>query len=164
MPSKRRIAAGAVWAGFIGMVGAGLASAAAAAVLKRRLPDRARPEDDELDLVAIFDGRRLRSSSTAFRGGRILCWYAGTDVDLRGATLDPAGAELLVWIVFGGTRVRVPEHWRVRMHGVAIFGGAGSMAQAPDDADPGPVLNVRCRTVFGGFGIMPEPDDEVLAV
>jgi len=141
-----------------------IVSSIAAAVAKTRLVDRAEPDDDEIDLVSIFEGRRFRSSSTSFRGGRVVNWQSGTDIDLRGVRLDPAGAQLEVWDIFGGLRIRVPEDWRVRMHGIAIFGGAGSAARAPDEAGDQPVVDVRYRAVFGGFGIVPEPDDEVLAV
>ncbi len=150
---------------FLGLsLGAGLASAAAAAVMKPRLPDRAEPEDDELDLVTIYGSRQLRSTASAFRGGRVICWYAGAELDLRGAHLDPAGAELAVWTIYGGMRIQVPEDWRVDSHGVAVFGGAGSGAARPEPGFDGPVLSIRHCTIFGGIGVVAEPDDELLAV
>ena len=144
-------------------VGTALASAAAAAIAKPRLADRSQPDDDELDLVAIYGSRELRSTSRAFRGGRLLCWYASTDLDLRGARLDPAGGDLLVWTVFGSTRILVPEDWPVDPRGVAVFGGAHS-ATSPEPGREGPVLSVRHRTVFGGLAVVAGPDDELLAV
>jgi len=150
---------------FIGaLCGAALASGVAAAVMKPRLPDRSKAEDDELDLVAIYDSRELRSTASSFRGGRLICWYAGADLDLRGAQLDPFGAGLLVWTVFGGTRIRVPEDWRVDSKGIALFGGAYGTASRPEPPFDGPVLHIRHRTIFGGFGVLAEPDDELLAV
>jgi hypothetical protein len=61
-------------------------------------------------------------------------------------------------------QLRVPQDWAVRMHGVAIFGGAGSMARQPEEGDSGPVLTIEYRTIFGGFGVTAEPDDELLLV
>lgn len=160
MASIRGLAvrAGAAVVGIV--LGAGIASAASAAVLKARLPDRAEPEDDELDFVVIYDGRTLRSTAAAFRGGRAVCWYAGADLDLRGARLDPAGARLEAWTVFGGLSVKVPEDWRVRLRGVAVMGAGESSAPEPEAGYTGPVLEVRHRTVFGGFGIQAEPPDK----
>ncbi len=141
-----------------------MVSAIVALAKRGRFPDDTEPDDDELDLTTILRGRKFRSEAKAFRGGRLISWQGGADIDLRGATLDPSGAHLDVWTVFGGMQLRVPEDWRVRMRGVAIFGGAGSMAPQPEDGDPGPVLTIRYRTLFGGFGVTAEPDDEVLTV
>lgn len=148
----------------VAVTAASLVSTALALAKRDQFPDDAEPEDDELDLATILRSRQFRSEAKAFRGGRIICWQGGADIDLRGATLDPAGAHLEVWTVFGGMQVRVPEDWRVRMHGIAFFGGPGSMAPQPEEGDTGPVLTVTYRTIFGGFGVTAEPEDEVLAV
>jgi len=145
-------------------LGFSLASALAALVMRPRLSGEANPADDEVELSAVYGSLVFRSESTAFRGGRVICWYSGMDVDLRGTTLDPAGADLLVWTLYGGTRIRVPEAWGVDSHGIAVFGGAGSTATPPDSGSDDPVLRVRHRTLFGGFGVVAASDDEVLAV
>jgi hypothetical protein len=144
--------------------GAGMASAAAAAVMKPRRPDRTTPEDAVVDLVAIYGSRDLRSISTAFGGGRLICWYAGTDLDLRGARLNVAGGELVVWTVFGATGIQVPEDWRVVSRGITVFGAVVSPAAPPDAGFNGPVLVIRHRTIFGALSVVAEPEDEVLDV
>jgi predicted membrane protein len=148
----------------VAVTAASLVSTVAALAMRDRFPDDAEPEDDEIDVATILRGRQFRSEATAFRGGRVIAWQGGADIDLRAAKLDPAGAHLEVVTAFGGMRVRVPEDWRVRMEGVAIFGGAGSTAPAPADGDPAPVLTIHYRTIFGGFGVAAEPDDERLVV
>ena len=149
---------------FAVVLGFSLTSALAALMMRPRLSGEADPADDEVELNAVYGSLVFRSEATAFRGGRVVCWYSGMDVDLRGAALDPAGAELIVWTLYGGTRIRVPEGWRVDSHGIAVFGGAGSTATPPESGLDAPVLRVRHRTLFGGFGVVAEPDDEVLAV
>jgi hypothetical protein len=146
------------------VLGLSLASALAALVMRPRLSGVADPGDDELDLGTVYGSLEFRSEATAFRGGRVICWYSGMDLDLRGAALDPVGADLVVWTLYGGTRIRVPEAWRVDSHGIAVFGGAGSTATPPDGGSDGPALHVRHRTLFGGFGVIAEADDELLAV
>jgi hypothetical protein len=138
-----------------------LASLAAAAYMKPRLQDEASPQDDELELAVVYDGRDFTSEATAFRGGRIVCWYAGLDVDLRGAQLDPTGADLDVFTLFGGTRIRVPDDWRVEMRGMSVFGGA----TGPDfetHEPTAPVLRLRHRTVFSGLDVESSRGDELV--
>ncbi len=143
---------------------ASIASVVVAAIMKPRLPDRSQPEDDELEMVSILGSRDLRSTSTAFRGGRLICWQGSAGLDLRGARLDPAGGRLLVWTVFGATGIRVPEDWRVDSSGIAVLGAAGSSAMRPEAASDGPVLSIEHLTVFGALGVAAEPDAETLEV
>jgi hypothetical protein len=140
---------------FVASLVAGIASAVAAAVARRSLEVQAEPEDDLIMLGAIYDGREFISTANAFRGGRILCWYAGVTADLRGARLDPAGGRLEVYTIFGGTQVIVPPGWQVRLRGTSVFGGADN-ATTPDGGD-GPVLDVHHWTIFGGLGIGEKP-------
>lgn len=143
------------------VIGLSIASALAALAMRPRLAGDADPADDEVELAAVYGSLAFHSEATAFRGGRVICWYSGADVDLRDATLDPGGADLTVWTLYGGTRIRVPEGWLVDSHGVALFGGAASSARPPDGTDA-PLLRVRHRTLFGGFwvgaGLNPVPE------
>jgi hypothetical protein len=50
------------------------------------------------------------------------------------------------------------------LHGIAIFGGATRMTPGADELGDGPLLRVRHRTVFGGLGVIAEPDDTVHAL
>jgi hypothetical protein len=145
----------------LAVVGASIASVAAAAYMRPRLADDASPDDDELQLAAVLTGRDFRSTASAFRGGRVICWNSGLDVDLRGARLDPAGGDLEVWTAFGGASIRVPEDWRVAVRGMSVLGGATAAAAPFDDLEPGPVLQIRHRTLLGGFSVKAEPDDAV---
>ena len=146
------------------ILGSALASAVAAALMRPRLQDSTQPEDDEIDVASVYGSRVFRSSARAFAGGRVISWYSGVDVDLRAATLGAAGGDLLVWTIFGGTRVRVPESWIVESHGIAVFGGATNTAARAGASPDEPRLTMRHRTLFGGFGVMAEPDDEVMRV
>ncbi|HSL97927.1 MAG TPA: hypothetical protein VK831_05090 [Candidatus Deferrimicrobiaceae bacterium] len=137
----------------------GIASAIGAAILKGRLESRGEEADDEVDLVAIYEGRDFTSTATAFRGGSVLAWYGGGTLDLRGATLDPAGAAIDLRAIFGGIRLVVPETWRVERAMVGIFGGTGD-ARDPDRVAPdGPTLHLTGFAVFGGAGIVSEAPD-----
>ena len=60
------------------------------------MTSKGEPADDELDLVAIYEPRNFASTAPALRRASYTAWYGGGTLDLRGATLDPAGALLTV--------------------------------------------------------------------
>jgi hypothetical protein len=138
---------------------AGIASAIGAFYAKSRLASRGEPWEDELDLVAIYEGLDLASTAPALRRASYTAWYGGGTLDLRGATLDPAGATLTVRAIFGGFRLVVPATWRVQLHTVGVFGGIGD-ARTKELIDAGgPVLRIDGFAVFGGVGIVSEAPD-----
>ena len=139
---------------FLLFTGAVLGVLGAAGLLRGwfgRRAGAADPSSDEIEIVAIFDGAELTSQASAFRGGRVLAWFGGIDVDLRGATIVD-GAELDVRALFGGIAVHVPAGVRVDGHGRAILGGVDLSSGGPDD--PGtPTIIVRAAAAFGGISV-----------
>ena len=136
----------------LAFIGVMATSAAVALQRKRDAPPPPDPTADEIELSAIFDELDYRSEATAFRGGRVECWFGGGTLDLRGATLHPDGAVLEMLAVFGGGSVLVPADWVVETHVVGI-GGAGD-ARGADVPQAGPHLTVQGTAVFGGWGIL----------
>ena len=136
-------------AGFVvSMVG----SAVAALSLKRRFIPNASPTADEIRLAAIFEPFSFESQATSFRGGDLELWYGGGIIDLRRATLDPAGATLHVRAVFGGAQVLVPESWQVTTRVMGI-GGAGDGRPRTDRSADAPRLTIEGTSFFGGLGV-----------
>jgi hypothetical protein len=133
---------------------AGIASSIAALRLKQSAPPRPDAAADEIDLVVVMDGTSFASTAPTFRGGRVISWYAGTDVDLREAKLDPTGAHLEIRTVFAGTRVVVAPGVPVRTSGPAIFGGVMKPAGAAEPTSDTPGLEIGGCTVFGGLQIV----------
>jgi hypothetical protein len=138
-----------LWGGLmVSMAGA----AVAALSMKRRVIPSASPDADEVTLVAIFEPIAFESRATSFRGGRAELWYGGGIIDLRHATLDPAGATLQVRTVFGGCQVLVPASWQVttRMVGIGGAGDGRPRIERPADA---PQLAIEGIAFFGGVGV-----------
>jgi len=121
------------------------------------------PDADEVDLVATFAPLEHRSTATAFRGGRVTTWFGGGVVDLRGATLDPAGATLHANALFGGGNLVVPDDWRVETHLVGV-GGAGDSRPDGNPAPGAPTLRLEGVALFGGWGITSAPAGDELAL
>jgi len=132
-------------------------AAVVAAVAKRHMFSSGTETDDEFDLVTIFDGVDFASTAPSFRRGSVLTWYGGGQIDLRGATLDPAGAELNVRTLFGGVLVVVPETWRVEQRLVAFLGGVSDSRAKIEAQETGPVLRLDGWAVFGGIEVTSEP-------
>ncbi|HST18093.1 MAG TPA: hypothetical protein VLK36_10520 [Gaiellaceae bacterium] len=125
--------------------------AAAGAFVKRAIPSRGDEDSDELALVAVLDGIDMKSRAKAFRGGSMLAWLGGINVDLREAELAP-GARLTVNTLFGGVALRTPPGWRIESNAKVIAGGVDVRTPAQDDPDA-PVLILDGVAVFGGIAV-----------
>jgi predicted membrane protein len=139
-----------------GMVASMVVAAIAAVSAKRHLVPVDDPEADEVQLVAIFDQLAFRSDARSFRGGTVDCWFGGGAVDLRDATLDPAGATLRMRTIFGGGQIVVPESWRVVNDIVVVAGGVADTRPPVDRSADAPELRLEGVAAFGGFVITSE--------
>jgi hypothetical protein len=128
---------------------------AAASFVKRAVPSHGDEESDEVALVAIRDGFELTSHAKAFRGGSLLAWFGGIEVDLREAELAP-GARLSVHTLFGGVELRVPPEWRIESNAKVLNGGVAIPTVAPEDPSA-PLLTLDGLAVFGGIAVGQKP-------
>jgi hypothetical protein len=146
------------WAG---LMVAMAATALAALNVRRRIVPKDEPDADEVQLVATFEPILFESTAGSFRGGKVDLWFGGGIIDLRDATLDPAGARLDVRAMFGGCQLLVPESWNVTTRVLGI-GGAGDGRPKVDRPLDAPHLTVEGTALFGGVGIASEiPDDSI---
>ena len=140
------------------------AGAAVYAKLMGRESTTPEPDADEIDLVATFGPLEYHSTAGAFRGGTVTTWFGGGTLDLRNATLDPAGATIRASTVFGGGNLIVPDDWRVETALVGI-GGAGDGRPSGNPPAGAPTLRLEGVARFGGWGVTSEPPgEELLAV
>lgn len=138
-----------------GLVVAAIVSAIAAHRAKRGFVPLDQPEADEIRLCAIFGPISFRSAARSFRGGSIDCRFGGGVIDLRAATLAPAGAHLEVTAMFGGGQIVVPESWRVTTRVIGL-GGVGDARPRVERAPDAPHLTIEGFALFGGFGVSSE--------
>ena len=109
------------------------------------------PESEAFSLATYVNGKQYASRTRKLRSGTAITMFGGTDIDLTGAELDPAGATLQLKTRFGGVKVLVPDTWRVDMTGDAKNGEndlqVADPTTLPEDA---PRLSVMADTQFGG--------------
>lgn len=139
-----------------------IAALGAAVAAKFMLESNAKPETEEIDLVAIFDGKELRSTANPFYGGKVLSMFGGVMIDLRKATPAPTGIDLDLMIVMGGLSVIVPEGWRVRNNARIIAGGLDDRTKTTADEDV-PNVNLRGVVAMGGVQIVTKSPLEAVA-
>ena len=103
-------------------VGVWVGMMAAAAFVKRAVPSRGDEDSDDLSLVAVMEGVELKSRSQGFKGGSMLAWFGGIELDLSEAELAP-DARLSVRTLFGGIAIDTPPDWRIESSVKTVAGG-----------------------------------------
>lgn len=144
----------------LGLVALNAALVAVALFLKSRMRPWGDEESDAVELVTILDGLEFRGGAKQFTGGTVFTLLGGTEIDLRGVTLDPGGAFLQVKTYFGGTDIVIPEHWRVTFDSRTCMGGADGPGPSPDLPADAPLLTIEALTVFGGLDVRRKPAAE----
>lgn len=107
---------------------------------------------DEINEVSILSGGDRSVISDHFKGGRIIAFFGGTNLNLKGCTLAPGKNYLDVIAIFGGMKLIVPEDWNVRIQTIAIFGGFSDKRYYSENDNIGTenVLIIKGIVLFGG--------------
>ncbi|MGH8946947.1 MAG: hypothetical protein ACRDVL_12465 [Acidimicrobiia bacterium] len=127
-----------------------LLAVGAAIAAKLLLESHAEPETEDIDLVAIFEGRHLISTADPFFGGKVLVAFGGALIDLREATPSPTGILVDLAVFMGGVSVVVPEGWRVKWEG-SIYAGGFSDETRTTAAPDVPVVILKGFVIMGGL-------------
>ena len=107
---------------------------------------------DSLNSFNVFSGSEIASHSSAFHGGRVGAVFGGAEIDLRDAVPAP-DATLDVFTAFGGVEIRVPDGWRVDIHGMPVFGGFENATVKDRVGDDAPNLRIDATVLFGGLEV-----------
>jgi predicted membrane protein len=106
--------------------------------------------EDFIDTTSIFGGVHKKVVSKNFRGGDIVTFLGGSEIDLSQADIVGT-ARLDVTQVMGGTKIIVPAHWEVRSEVTALFAGFEDKRQQPAMINPDKVLIIDGTSIFGGI-------------
>ncbi|QCR23816.1 LiaI-LiaF-like domain-containing protein [Pontibacter sp. SGAir0037] len=110
-------------------------------------------KEDYIDGTAVFGGIKKHIITKDFRGGEIVTFCGGTEYNLSQADFE-GEVVLDVTQVFGGTKLIVPAHWKIRSEIVAVFGGVEEKRPSgPADQTENKVLVLKGVLLFGGIDI-----------
>ena len=130
---------------------AGLAALGQVLARRRTFGDET---SDEFGIAAYLGGAQRTCRAGSLRRGSVSVVLGGVDLDLREATLDPAGADLDLSASWGGVNVTVPRGWRVQVEDRATLGGVDAHVTPPEELpDEAPLLRVVASARFGGVSI-----------
>jgi predicted membrane protein len=108
---------------------------------------------DFIDVTSVFGGVKKNVLSKSFKGGDIVSFMGGSEINLTQAdftgrvTIDATN-------IFGGTKLIVPPTWDVQSDITAIFGGVDDKRQISGvNMDPSKVLVLDGVCMFGGIEI-----------
>lgn len=110
-------------------------------------------DDDFLSRRVAFSGLEFKIESQAWRGGELVVTAGGVEMDLRQASLDPAGAVLDVRVLMGGIDLRVPDTWQIKNQVTPLLGGADDMTRSTQGSTDAPTLRVVGSVTLGGISI-----------
>ncbi len=119
------------------------------ALRRRSVP---KDSDKYLSIVSVLSGADRKNSSNDFRGGDLTAVMGGGDIDLRGATIAGAEAEIQVFAMWGGYEIKVPEDWRVVSQVVPLLGGIDNSTTSPA-AEDAPILRFKGWAIMGGLEV-----------
>ncbi|HEY5368666.1 MAG TPA: LiaF domain-containing protein [Hanamia sp.] len=104
-----------------------------------------------LDVVAVFGGVKKNVLSKDFKGGEIVSFMGGAEINFMQADIQHP-IEIEVNNVFGGTKLIIPADWDLKNEVSAVFGGVEdkrNFSNSTPDANKRIVIKGTC--VFGGI-------------
>ncbi len=134
---------------------------AAALAAKFLLESNAEPQTEEIDLVAIFEGKELVSEADPFYGGKVSAMFGGVLLDLRKTQPAPTGIRLDLAVLMGGVSLVVPDGWRVKFEGDVFMGGWSDETGTTAEEDV-PTVTITGLVAFGGLQAITKSPVEVV--
>jgi len=104
-----------------------------------------------LNVFAVWGGGEYRIRAKNFRGGDLVAFMGGFDVDLRDADIEGSQAVINVNCLMGGGVIRVPETWAVSMRVSAFMGGHSLKAR--EGPQPNKTLIIKGIAIMGGVEV-----------
>ncbi|MFC2103889.1 LiaI-LiaF-like domain-containing protein [Bacteroidota bacterium] len=107
---------------------------------------------DYIDDIAILGGGDRVITSENFKGGKITSIFGGSKIDLRKATLAPGQNIIDMFCMFGGSTLKVPASWNIKIDVVSLFGGFSDKRHIKTETtmDVGKELIIKGFVMFGG--------------
>lgn len=109
--------------------------------------------EDFIDSTSVFGAVKKIILSKNFKGGDIVCFFGGAELDMTQADIN--GTVVIdITAILGGAKLIVPAHWEVKSEAHAIFGGIDDKRTVHANlVDPNKVLLIRGTAFMGGIEI-----------
>ncbi len=118
----------------------------------REVPEVAATEDSpHLNILAVLGGGEYRIRSKNFRGGDLMAFMGGFDIDFKEAEIEGDTAVITINALMGGGVLRIPETWAVSMQVTAFMGGHSLKAR--EGSQTTKTLVVKGFAIMGGVEI-----------
>ena len=110
---------------------------------------------DEFRRLTLMGDLGFTSRAGGLRSAEVSVIMGGARVDLREATIDPAGAIVLIENTMGSLALLVRDDWAVTVDDVVVGGGENEVRVTPptDLPDDAPRLDVQVITRMGATTI-----------
>jgi predicted membrane protein len=108
--------------------------------------------DDTFEINSVFGGSKKKVMSKDFQGGEINTVFGGNDIDFSQADFN-SKATIEVNIVFGGTKLIVPAHWKIQSNVDCVFGTVEDKRRDVGETGENKTLVLKGAVVFGSIEI-----------
>lgn len=108
-----------------------------------------------LNDMALLGGIKRKLETANFQGGAIVSILGGVEIDLRRSQISAPErtAALDIRAILAGTKIRVPETWRVNVLGASILGSYEDKTIPPNTGPHAPTLVITGYSVFASIEI-----------
>jgi len=101
-------------------------------------------------MLCVLGVRKEKVTARNYRGGRIIAFMGGCELDLTQAEMENDPAEIEIVAIWGGVEIKVPEGWEVIGNMLPIMGGADIRTKA---APGGRKLVVNGVVIMAGVDV-----------
>jgi hypothetical protein len=103
----------------------------------------------------VFGALKRKLETPDFRGGEMTTIFGSIEIDLRRALITQQARTVVINVmtVFGETKVRVPQNWRVIVSGSGILGNFEDKTIPPNTGPDAPTLIIAGFSIFGSVQI-----------
>lgn len=109
--------------------------------------------EEYLDSTTFMGGVKKIVLSKSFKGGDVTNVFGGSEINMSQADFED-NATLELTNIFGGTRLIIPPHWKIKSDLVSVFGSIEDKRPVQPSIDGNEkVLTLKGTTFFGGIDI-----------
>ena len=107
-------------------------------------------DGDSVNMLTVLSSTRRRVTGNKFRGGEMMAFMGGGELDLTEAGIAGDVAVIRVFVMMGGFKIKLPKSWHLDNKVVPLLGGTEDKTSSPGD-ESGPRLVLKGWAIMGGL-------------